>query len=599
MKLDKLWKPACGAGAALFTLAAAAGIFYKADASFVDSLCQKRQAADERIVVVGIDEYALETLGPFQTWGRGTMAQVLEYLNSDETARPAVIGLDVLYAGETDPDGDRRLAGAAAAGNVVVAAAGQFGSSAGFEGEDGIDINRFSLLSFDQPYDQLKAAAVTGHINAMYDGDGIMRHALLEITAPDGETVPSFALAIAETYKDLEEGGTVRRPPTDSIGFWYLNYTGKPGDYYESISVADLVEGTVPADYFAGKIVLIGPYAAGLTDSYVTAIDHAVPMYGVEIQANAIRALLDEDYKTELPDGPQLAFLFAILFLTAVWFRGRKTLPATAVWLTLTLGDMALGKLLYQFGLVIHMLWIPLGITVLFVISVAANYMRAALEKRQLTSTFKRYVAPEIVDEILRQGAASLELGGRLCDITVLFVDIRGFTTMSEVLTPQQVVEILNRYLTLTSSCIMKHGGTLDKFVGDATMAFWGAPLPQEDAVMKAVQAALDMTEGSKALSLELKKEFGRTVSFGIGIHMGPAVVGNVGALNRMDYTAIGDTVNTASRLESNAPGGTIYISRAVADALEGRIRVTSLGSSIKLKGKAEGFEVLKLDGLL
>ncbi|MEG0650341.1 MAG: adenylate/guanylate cyclase domain-containing protein, partial [Oscillospiraceae bacterium] len=173
------------------------------------------------------------------------------------------------------------------------------------------------------------------------------------------------------------------------------------------------------------------------------------------------------------------------------------------------------------------------------------------------------------------------------------------FTTMSEALEPKTVVEILNNYLTLTSTCILNNGGTLDKFVGDATMAFWGAPLPQDDCIFKAVKTALDMVEGSVKLSEELQAKFGRTVSFGIGVHYGSAVVGNIGSPTRMDYTAIGDTVNTSARLEANAPGGTILVSRAVADALEGRVRFTTLGDSIKLKGKAEGFEILKVDGML
>ena len=185
-----------------------------------------------------------------------------------------------------------------------------------------------------------------------------------------------------------------------------------------------------------------------------------------------------------------------------------------------------------------------------------------------------------------------------MTDIAVLFVDIRGFTPMSELLPPPAVVEILNKYLTLTSSSIIKHKGTLDKFIGDATMAIWGAPLKQEDYIMNAVKAALDIVNGSKALNEELLQQCGRTVGFGVGVHCGPAIVGNIGAPMRMDFTAIGDTVNTAARLEANAPAGKVLISRAVADALEGRIKVTSLGDGIKLKGKAEGFEVLTLDGL-
>jgi adenylate cyclase len=169
---------------------------------------------------------------------------------------------------------------------------------------------------------------------------------------------------------------------------------------------------------------------------------------------------------------------------------------------------------------------------------------------------------------------------------------------MSESLPPATVVEIINKYLTLTTECIMRHHGTLDKFVGDCTMAFWNAPVAQEDCVYLACQAAMDMVVGAKPLAEELQERFGRSVSFGVGVHYGPAVVGNIGAPQRMDFTAIGDTVNTASRLESNAPAGTIYISRIVADMLGDRAKTTSLGATIKLKGKAEGFEVLTLDSL-
>lgn len=170
---------------------------------------------------------------------------------------------------------------------------------------------------------------------------------------------------------------------------------------------------------------------------------------------------------------------------------------------------------------------------------------------------------------------------------------------MSEHLEPERVVEILNEYLTLTTRCIMANHGTLDKFVGDCTMAFWNAPLPQEDYTMLACRAAMDMVEGAIPLVERLQQEYGHTVSFGIGVHTGPAVIGNIGAPMRMDYTAIGDTVNTAARLEANAPAGTIYISRAVADALEGRIRATPLKDAPQLKGKAAGFEILTLDAVL
>lgn len=258
--------------------------------------------------------------------------------------------------------------------------------------------------------------------------------------------------------------------------------------------------------------------------------------------------MVHQNFKTEVSNGVQAAALFVLSAACLWFFLGRKLRYVVPVWLIVTGGSIAACIGLYDAGYVLHPLWLTLTITVFFVGAVAFNYVQAALEKRKVSNTFKRYVAPEIVGELLREGTDSLGLGGKLCDIAVLFVDIRGFTTMSEVLTPQEVVSILNRYLTLPTDCIMKNHGTLDKFVGDCTMAIWNAPIPQEDYVMNTCKAALDMVEGSKALSQELLEKFGRTVSFGIGVHCGSAVVGNIGAEMRMDFTAIGDTGNHAIR---------------------------------------------------
>lgn len=622
-------------GAGIFTMGAALGLFYEADNWLSDRLYQERRGTDERIAIVGIDQRALQKLGPFGTWDRSVLARAVSYLNQSEDVRPAVIGLDVLFAGESVPmdgaggteageeagpgepedgaggteaeeeagpgeseDGDALLAEASGAwGNVVTAVAGTFGTSLVNESDGNFYLDNFYVLSLDQPYAALRKATSQGHINAMYDKDGILRHNLLTLRLPDGSEYPSFSLAIAQRYRQWEAGTDAARPPVDSRGFWYLNYSGLPGDYYEFISVADLLEGTIPAEYFAGRIVLIGPYAAGLGDQYMTSADRGEPMYGVEIQANAIHALLEEDFKYEPGNGIQLLALFLLLLGSGAWFKKRGPAGGMAGWMAGLALYIVLAKIAFEKGVVLRLLWIPLGITIFFAASVGVHYGRAIMEKRRVTTTFKRYVAPEIVDEILKQGTESLELGGRHTDLAVLFADIRGFTSMSEALEPEQVVEVLNRYLTLVSAAIKNNGGTLDKFIGDAAMAFWGAPLAQDDYVMKAAQAALDMIKEGDHLGDLLERQFGRRPTFGIGIHTGPAVVGNVGAPDRMDYTAIGDTVNTASRLESAAPGGMIYISRAVADTLKGRIKVREIGA-IRLKGKAEEFEALALEGL-
>lgn len=586
--------------AGVLTLLASLGVLDNLDNTASDALYQNRSAADGEIVLIGIDDRAIDELGPYGQWNRDIIAMTLEALNQSEDCRPAAIGVDVLYTGESTGDLDTWLAEAAGQyGNVVTACAAQFGTAVTKDEAGDYYLNKFSILSFEEPYAALRDVTTQGHINAMLDNDGILRHHLLKLDLPDGREYPSMALALAQMYHDYYDLRQVALPPTDARNFWYVPFCGEPGDFDESISVVDLISGEIPADYFAGKIVLIGPYTIGLQDNYITSIDHARQMYGVEYQANAIQALLRGEYKQEVRNNLQLMLLFGMLLLGLMGFWRRQVQFATILWAALCGGWVLLCIGVYQVGWVLHVLWIPVGVTILFSGSLAVNYIQAAAGRRQVTNTFKRYVAPEIVNEILKEGTETLELGGKLTTIAVLFVDVRGFTTMSEALAPPQVVEILNRYLTLIADCILKNGGTLDKFVGDAAMAFWGAPLPQEDYVMRAVQAAADMVDGSKALSEELMAQFGRTVSFGIGVHVGEAVVGNIGSPQRMDYTAIGDTVNTAARLEANAPAGTIYISRTVADILKDRICTTSLGDTIKLKGKKDGFEILTMDKIL
>ena len=225
------------------------------------------------------------------------------------------------------------------------------------------------------------------------------------------------------------------------------------------------------------------------------------------------------------------------------------------------------------------------------------EFLRQREERKQITKTFERYVDASIVAELMKEGTDALGLNGKSCEIAVLFVDIRGFTTMSEHMDPETIVSILDEYLGMTSDCVHKNHGTLDKFVGDCTMAFWGAPLPMEDPMYHALRCAQDIIDGAARISADLQQRLGVPLNVGVGVNFGPAVVGNIGAPDRMDYTAIGDTVNTAARLEANAPAGHIYISRVVADALGDRITTESLGATIKLKGKAEGFEVLDVTG--
>ncbi|MBE7003670.1 MAG: adenylate/guanylate cyclase domain-containing protein [Ruminococcaceae bacterium] len=585
--------------AAAMTALAASGLLGSVDGAASDWLYQRPEGTDGEIVVIGIDQRALDELGPMP-WPRSYIAEAIEYLNSDPDAHPAAIGIDVLFIGESaDPDADAYLVEAAEQyGNVLCASAATFGSEIVHTENGEFYLDDRAVLAWDSPYDALAAYCETGHINAMHDSDGVIRHMMLWIDVPGVGRVPSFSRRLYEMLCDAQ-GVTPNAPPeTNAEGFFYLPFTDRPRGYYDGISVIDLLTGEVDSTEFADKIVLIGPYAAGMQDDYVTSVDHAKPMYGIEIQANAIDAFRAGYSVREVGERLQLALVFLLCAASLYWFYDRRVLLSVAGWLAVSLGWLGLCVLFYRSGHLLHVLYVPLFVTVLLIATVAVNYVHAQREKHRVQNTFGHYIDPGVMKQLIEQGSGGLELGGKLYDIAVLFVDIRGFTTMSEALDPPTVVEIINKYLTLTTECIMKNHGTLDKFVGDCTMAFWNAPLPQDDAIYLACRAAMDMVEGSKAVGEELMERFGRTVSFGVGVNYGPAVVGNIGAPKRMDYTAIGDTVNTAARLEANAPGGTVYISRAVADALGERAKTTSLGGSIKLKGKAEGFEVLTLDAL-
>ena len=575
-------------------------VLYTQDQMFSDMICQQPVPKDGEIVLINIDQASLDALGPFGDWGRALMGDVLAILNEDPQTAPAVVALDVLYVGASDdPEGDAYLAKMAGTGvPVVTACAGTYDTTLVTQ-EDGSFYMADGLVAFDEPYAALKENSYQGHINSMFDRDGILRHGIWQIELPGGELVPSFHRKIYELYCASKGIAADTVPFCDSRECYYVPFQGNPGDYSDGYGVIDLLDGQIDPSVYAGKIVLIGPYAAGMQDDFTTAVDHATKMYGIEYQANMLDALIHGRTMREVPGPWQALLVLVVSILCGMFFYRRKMLPATLVLAGAVVSYIAICFAAAAAGLVLSPLYLVAAVVVLYVVSVAGNYMQETLEKRRVTATFERYVAPEIVSELLREGSDASALGGRLCDIAVLFVDIRGFTSMSELMNPEEIVEILNRYLTLTSSCIFRNTGTLDKFIGDCTMALWGAPLPQEDSIYKALKTAFDMREGAMELQKELQEKYGRTVGFGIGVHYGPAVVGNIGAKNRMDYTAIGDTVNTASRLEANAPSGMIYVSRVVADALEGRAEFTSLGDTISLKGKAAGFEVLRAERLL
>lgn len=549
-----------------------------------DALYQFPRGVDSRIKIIAIDEATLEALGPINTWSRSYYADLIQKLNGDETLKPSVIAFDIIFSGYVDEKGDMEFARAAADSGNVLTASQLIYSEKSEIGED--NLRYYPIESIVYPYKELRDVTQNGYANVAQDSDGVVRRITIQEDY-EGFDQLSFSNAIYHLYCD-RQGITPSRVKTDKYGKTLINYSGKPNDY-EYISMLDVLNGSVDSRTFGGSIVLVGAYAAGMQDNFNVPNGNSRQMFGVEIHANILQAFMQNRFS--INGNP---YIFSMLWglLAAIFhliFKRNKKIWVSVVILFLAIGGGLLaGMFLNNKGIAVSLIYLPLALVLSYIYSLAIGYIAERMERKKVLNAFKKYVAPEIVEEIAKKGDFQIKLGGENRDIAVLFVDIRGFTTMSEALEPEQVVEILNQYLNLTTSAIFKNKGTLDKFVGDATMAVFNSPFDLDDYEFRAVCAAMDIVEGGAALEHALMEKFGRSVGFGVGVNCGPAVVGNVGCEFRMDFTAIGDTVNTAARLEANAQKGQVLISDTLYERVKDRVEVDEVGE-IPLKGKSKG----------
>ena len=569
---------------------------YGAESYVSDLLYQHAHATDGEIVIIGMDQTAVEQLGQMP-WPRSVMAETIDLLNSSEETRPAVIGIDVLYSGiSADPEEDRILVDSVErAGNVVVAAAAGFGNK--LIVEDGeFRMNTQAINYWEQPFAELAKIVEYGHINAMYDADGILRHGLGKITVPIIGEVRPFARVVYEKY--CEETGQTPKPWPENEKFFYIPFSAERDGYCDHLSITDILNGEIPLEQFAGKIVLIGPYAPGMQDEYHAAIRRGETLYGVEVQANLIDAFRSGKFPKELSGGARLAVVFFSCILLGLIVE-RRRLWQSALGL---IGSGLLWTLVcivsYRLGLVLPTLYVYLTLPLTFVCSVIASYLMVRARKNNLERCFGYYIDPAILRQLMADGVSIDSLRGKERDIAVMFVDIRGFTSICEKLTTLETVEMLNEFLSYITDCCVNNKGTVDKYVGDCVMAFWNAPVEQENAIQLACSAAMDIVNNGRVFSAQMQERFGVTVRCGVGIAYGSAIVGNIGAPKRKDYTAIGDTVNCASRLEEQAPGGEVYITRSIADYLGDTAETELLPEPLALKGKAEPVEVFRLKAL-
>ena len=559
-------------------------------------------APDSDIVIVDIDEPSLarmqDAAGKFP-WPRSVYADLVLGIESQE---PRAIVFDILFGEEDirnresdrsfndslkglsnvyfpmqrlDPAGDAR-------GVPIAQVAGALGIERTASAQPGARVQVLPPQVVDEEH-----WPRSGIINFLEDADGVGRRYWLAMPAY-GWRLPSLPASVAR-------GLGFPVPGEEAI---ILRWRGSAGAF-RHVSFADLYEDllrkkrTRPPGELRGKIVIVGATAAGLGDFRVTPISNVYP--GVEILSTAIDNLKNRRGMTRAPVYVQMVLAGALLALVFTAFqRRRNVLEAGVALIVISAALLGAEYAALNAGLVLPVT-VPLVFAwVLYLFGAMHAYLREKREREQAVRLFSRFLNPNVVKQIVDQGETIESLSGKTRQISILFSDIRGFTTLSERRPPQEIVNLLNRYFSRQVAVVFRHGGTLDKFIGDCIMAFWGAPLDDPQHAEHAVAAALEMEQVLKSFRAELG-EAGEDFDVGIGVHTGTAVVGFIGAEQKLDYTAIGDTVNLASRIEGTTKEAKsrILVSRDTVEACHNSFAFTSRGS-YKVKGRTQEVELFQ-----
>ncbi|NND01103.1 MAG: adenylate/guanylate cyclase domain-containing protein [Gammaproteobacteria bacterium] len=405
------------------------------------------------------------------------------------------------------------------------------------------------------------SALFAGFFNATPDRDGVYRKVPL-IVKYDGGYHASLSLAAFLMSRDTNQVVAVRDAqglvairaggvtiPIDNFGNMLIHYRGE-AKTFQTISAASVYYDRVPAQELSGKVAFLGTSSAGLMDIRTTPLDPIFP--GVEVHANAVDNMIAGDFykRPYWMPGAELLVLLAVALGTILCLVYARTFYGLIlVTLEMVLLVIAAGYILQIYGLFFSPLMPLIACVTIFSTLTLLKFRMAEVDKDFLHNAFSKFVSGEVVEELVKS-PEQLKLSGEAKQLTVLFLDIRGFTGISEKLTPQEVGELLNDFFTPMTAVIKQHGGTLDKYIGDSIMAFWNAPLAIRNHPTKAVRACLGMISGLVHLKQQFLETYGVTMRVGIGLHSGEAMVGNMGSSDLFNYTALGDTVNLASRVE-------------------------------------------------
>jgi adenylate cyclase len=606
------------------------------------------------VTIVDIDEKSLADprLGQWP-WPRTRIADMINILTQQGAV---VIGFDAVFS-EADrlnpdiaadtfrgldeatreklkalPSNDQILADAIRKSRVVL------GESGGRDVHADLDINLpvtgFATHSLDaagesaEPflykYDGLlrnvrpleEAAAGRGVFTVVPERDGIIRRVPMLLQA-QGVNMPSLSFEMLRVASGsgtilikIDRAGIVSiglqqfQLPTDSHGQIWVHYARNDPSLY--VSAVDLLDGRVPRDKIAGKLVLVGTSSIGLNDIKTTPVSRAMP--GVEIHAQLLESALTGAVVSQPSYGPPLEFLAALILGLLVIAFAPMFGPISLFAIGALFASVLIGTSWFFFAryrLLLDFTYPLLSTTAIYLTLIFSSFVREQAQRRQIRSQFRQYLSPDVVEQ-LAQSPERLKLGGEERDLTIMFSDMRGFTSVSETYknNPQGLTALMNRLLSQLTNAIQARKGTIDKYMGDAVMAFWNAPLDDREHQVSACNAAIDMLDRIDELNKVREQEAKESsqvfvpLKIGVGVNTGNCVVGNMGSDTRFNYSAFGDAVNLASRLEGQTKeyGFPIIIGANTAQAVKDKFAIFEI-DFIMVKGKKEPEVVYALVG--
>ncbi len=508
------------------------------------------------VVIVAVDEDSINKVGawPFR---RSIYANLIQNLYGAK-----VIGIDVNFKekslyGEVD---DNIFLNSILESTVPVVLSSEIGE-------------RKNILIYDN-FKNLNS----GFSNLEVSKDGVVRRFVLNKYNKN-----SFASSILKDNYDF----TNLKSKSNRIYFY------GPQNTFTYFSFSDVIEGRVNKKFFEDKIILIGATALDLQDFRNTPVG---VLSGVEIHANIIQSIIDDNiFKESL--SWNLIFIFLSVFLISYFVFYIKKIKNLILISFLFFSSINLAIFLFvDYFIILDIFIINVSFIASIISSFITRYIFNMREKMFIKDSFSKYISPKVIEELLIN-PQNLKLGGEKKKITILFSDIRGFTTLSESIPPDVFVPFLNSYLSLMTNIILKNNGLVDKYIGDAIMAFWGAPLRDDDQIFNALKTAEEMNLALLKFNEENIKKGLPKIEIGIGINTGEAVVGNLGSEIRFDYTAIGDSVNLASRLESLSKyyGAMIMVGEDTKKETENLDFIFRELDTVKVKGKKTGVKIFEL----